>query len=156
MEEEDVVEASSEPEPVLSEKIQIDVIFDPWDDNRTRKLFLPVENEHPMDAIVRRIDVLLEAWMTPDGYKLILDGGDPLNNATELDKIIILEKSMYLIAALKNALNYYPRKHGQNAVKMPAMPVAFLQHPTKKDKCKDGGAFLKLKTHSHIQEEKRL
>ena len=61
MEEEDVVEASSEPEPVLSEKIQIDVIFDPWDKNRTRKLFLPVENEHPMDAIVRRIDLLLEA-----------------------------------------------------------------------------------------------
>ncbi len=61
MEEQDAVEASSEPEPVLREKIQIDVIFDPWDDNRTRKLFLPVENEHPMDAIVRRIDVLLEA-----------------------------------------------------------------------------------------------
>jgi len=94
--------------------MQIDLVFDPWDDNRTRKLFLPAENEHPMDAIARRIDLLIDARTTPDGYKLILEGGDPLNNATELDKIKLLEKSMYLIAALKSALNYYPTKPWSN------------------------------------------
>jgi hypothetical protein len=54
--------------------MQIYVLFDPWDDNRMHKLFLPVENEHPMDAIARRIDQLLEARMTPDGKKLMLEG----------------------------------------------------------------------------------
>ena len=50
-----------ELESVLSEKMQIDLVFDPWDDNRTRKLFLPAENEHPMDAIAKRIDLLIDA-----------------------------------------------------------------------------------------------
>jgi hypothetical protein len=45
--------------------MQIYVLFDLWDDNRTQKLFLPVENEHLMNAIARRIDQLLEARMTP-------------------------------------------------------------------------------------------
>jgi hypothetical protein len=54
--------------------MQIDVLFDPCDDDRTQTLFLPVENEHLMDAIARRIDHLLEARMTPNGYKLILEG----------------------------------------------------------------------------------
>jgi hypothetical protein len=39
--------------------------------------------------------------MTPDGYKLILDGGDPLNNATELDKIIIQVKKHVLNCSFK-------------------------------------------------------
>jgi hypothetical protein len=63
-----------------------------------------------MDAIARRIDLLLDARTTPDGYKMIVEGGDPLKNCTELDKIKILEKSMNLIAALTSALKSYPTK----------------------------------------------
>jgi hypothetical protein len=50
-----------ELEHVLSEKMQKDLVFDPWDDKRTQKLFLPADNEHPMDAIARRIDLLIDA-----------------------------------------------------------------------------------------------
>ncbi len=50
-------------------------------------MFLPAENEHPMDAMTRRIDLLLDTQTTLHGYKLMLEGDDPLNNATELDKM---------------------------------------------------------------------
>jgi hypothetical protein len=65
--------------------MQIELMFDLWDDNRLQKMLLPAENEHPMDAIARKVDLLLGTQTKPDGNKLILEGGDPLNNATELD-----------------------------------------------------------------------
>jgi hypothetical protein len=128
---------------VLSDKLQpmqVDFVYDPWDDERTQKLFLPTIDEHPMDAIARRIDLLLDAWTTPDGYKMIVEGFDPLKNCTELDKIKILEKSMYLIAAITSALKVTQLKHGPVAVRM---PVNSLSHPTSQDKCNDGGVFSK-------------
>ena len=67
--------------------MQVDFVYDPWDDERTRKLFLPTIDEHPMDAIARRVDLLLDARTTPDGYKMIVEGGDPLKNCKELKKL---------------------------------------------------------------------
>ncbi len=36
--------------------MQIDYIYDPWEDQKIRQLFLPSEGEHPMDAIVKGIE----------------------------------------------------------------------------------------------------
>ena len=77
------------------EQMQIDYIYDPWQDQKNRQLFLPSEGEHPMDAIARRIDLLLEACTSPEGYKMVVEGGDPYDNCTELDKIKILDKCLY-------------------------------------------------------------
>mgnify|MGYP000952585718 CR=1 FL=1 len=53
----------------------------------------------------------IEAEEAFERQKLLISNSDPdALNATELDKIKLLEKSMYLIAALKSALNYYPTK----------------------------------------------
>jgi hypothetical protein len=41
--------------------------LDPWNDKRTFKLFLAVENEHPKDAIARRIDILMDVRIEPEG-----------------------------------------------------------------------------------------
>jgi hypothetical protein len=63
------------PEPVKShEELGFrlpNFLLDPWDDKRTFKLFLPVENEHPKDAIARRIDIFMDARIEPEGYKFI-------------------------------------------------------------------------------------
>jgi len=42
--------------------------------------------------------------------KLVVQGGDPLENCTELDIMFLLDQCMYLLAALNNALLYYPKK----------------------------------------------
>ena len=101
------------PEPVqiqTEEKMEIDLTTDPWDNKRVRKLFLPVENEHPKDAIARRIDILMEARTSPDGYKSIIQGGDEHNNCTKKDIIKLNDKCIYLISALTAALNSFPKK----------------------------------------------
>ena len=91
--------------------MQIDYIYDPWEDQKIRQLFLPSEGEHPMDAIARRIDLLLEARTSPEGYKMVVEGGDPYGNCTDLDKIKILDKCLYLISALSITLKMYQKKH---------------------------------------------
>jgi hypothetical protein len=66
---------------VLSNELQpmqVDFVSVPWDNERTRKLFLPTNDEHPMDTIARRIDLLLDAQQSLEGYKVIVEGGDPL------------------------------------------------------------------------------
>jgi len=92
------------------EQMQIDYIYDPWEDQKIRQLFLPSEGEHPMDAIARRIDLLMEARTSPEGYKMVVEG-DTHGNCTGLDKIKILDKCLYLISALSIALNGYPKKN---------------------------------------------
>ena len=42
----------------------MDYEYDPWDDIKVRKLFAPLEDQHPMDAIARRIDIFMEARKT--------------------------------------------------------------------------------------------
>ena len=70
----------SQPE---GNKMEIDLSTDPWSNKRVFKLFLPTENEHQKDAIVRRIDILMEARTEPDGNKEIIDGGDEYSNCTK-------------------------------------------------------------------------
>jgi len=84
--------------------------YDTWDDTKIRQLFLPLQDEHPLDAIAGRIDALVEARTTEKGYKLVIEGGDPFDTCTDLDIIFILEKSMYLVSALTIALTSYPTK----------------------------------------------
>jgi hypothetical protein len=59
------------PEPVISHnKIgfqQPAFSLDPWNDKITFKLFLAVENEHPKDAVARRIDILMDVRIEPEG-----------------------------------------------------------------------------------------
>jgi hypothetical protein len=43
----------------------------------------------------------------------VVEGGDPLENCTELDIILIPDKCMYLVAALDNALLSYPKRNWQ-------------------------------------------
>jgi hypothetical protein len=50
----------------------------------------------------------MDVRKTPEGYKLILVGGDTNETCTELDKIKLQYKSIYLIVALRNALTGYP------------------------------------------------
>jgi|GWRWMinimDraft_5_1066013.scaffolds.fasta_scaffold03697_2 hypothetical protein len=92
-------------------------VFDPFEDPRARKLFLPSEaSEHPRSAIARRIDLLREVLSEPEGHKKIILGGDPYSNCTELDKIKLQEKAIYLINSLhiciKSVLIHPPRLFG--------------------------------------------
>ena len=48
--------------------------------------------------------------MNLDGYKSVIVGGDPCDNATDKDKVEIQEKCLFLIFALRVALNKYPHK----------------------------------------------
>jgi hypothetical protein len=89
--------ADNQPVSDCSIKMQMDYEYDPWDDIKVRKLFALLKDEHPMDAIARRIDLLLEARTSPEGYKMVVEGGDPYGNCTDLDKIKILDKCLYLI-----------------------------------------------------------
>jgi hypothetical protein len=84
--------------------MQMDYTYDPWDDKKVYLLFLPNGGEHPKDAVAPRIDLLLEARTSPDGYQMVVEGGDPYGNFSELDKIKILEKCLYLIAALSMSI----------------------------------------------------
>ena len=63
--------------------MEIDLTTDPWCNKRVYKLFLSSENEHPKDAIARRIDILMDARTEPDGYKSVIEGGDEHNNYTK-------------------------------------------------------------------------
>ncbi len=78
--------------------MQIDYTYDPWEDQKIHNIFLPDEGEHPMDAIARRIDLLMEACTSPEGYKMVVEGGDIYGNCTELDKIKIIDECLYLIS----------------------------------------------------------
>jgi hypothetical protein len=102
------------PEPVISHDEvgfqQPAFSLDPWNDKRTFKLFLAGENEHPKDAIARRIDILMDARIEPEGYKLIVLGGDESKSCTTLDIIKLNDQCIYLISALTTALNEYPSK----------------------------------------------
>ncbi len=69
----------------------MDYKYDPWNDIIVRKLFVPLKDEHPMDAIARRIDIFMEARKTVEGYK----NGDPYDNCTEVDKIKLQDKAIY-------------------------------------------------------------
>ncbi len=90
--------------------MQMEFSSDPWDDKRTQKLFLSCENEHPKDAIVWCIDILMEAQTEPEEYKTIAMGGDEHNSCTKLDIIKLNDKCIYLISALTTAFNDYPTK----------------------------------------------
>jgi len=90
-------------------KILIDYEYDPWDNTKINKLFAPEKDEHPMDAIARRIDIFMEARKTIDGYKKLIIGGDPYDNCTQAEKIKLQDQAIYLIAALSLALINYPK-----------------------------------------------
>jgi hypothetical protein len=47
--------------------MQIDYIYDPWEDQNIHNLFIPDEGQHPMDAIARRINLLMEAHTSLEG-----------------------------------------------------------------------------------------
>jgi hypothetical protein len=67
--------------------MQIEYSFDPWEEKKISQSFSPLPDEHPLDAIARRIDILMDVRKTPKGYKTILEGGDPNKTCTELDNI---------------------------------------------------------------------
>jgi hypothetical protein len=100
-------------------EMPMDYEYDPWDDTKIQRIFAPMKDGHPIDAIARRIDKFMEARKSVEGCKSLIIGGDPHDNCTELDKIMLQYKAFYLISALRFALSYHPKKHGQNAVKKP-------------------------------------
>jgi hypothetical protein len=101
--------ADNQPVSDCSIKMQMDYEHDPWDDIKVRKLFALLKDEHPMDAIARRIDNFMEARKTVKGYRNLIIGGDPYDTCTELDKIRQQDKAIYLIAVLRYALSSYPK-----------------------------------------------
>jgi hypothetical protein len=112
VETDDAIVDSNQPDSDCRVKMPMpmDYEFDPWDDKKIkRKLFAPEKDEHPMDAIARRIDKLMEARKSVVGYKDLIFGGDPYENCTEVEKIKLQDKAIYLIAALRSALNSYPK-----------------------------------------------
>ncbi len=90
--------------------MEIDLSTDPWNSKRVQILFVTVEDEHPKDAVARRIDILMEARTAPDGYKTIINGGDEQNNCTKRDIINLNDICIYFISALNTALNSFPEK----------------------------------------------
>jgi hypothetical protein len=95
----------------MEEQIEIDLATDPWNSKQVHKLFLPVGNEHPKDAIARWIDILMDARTTTDGYKCIINGGDVHDNCTKRDIFKLNDKCLYLISALNTALTCFPEKN---------------------------------------------
>jgi hypothetical protein len=59
--------------------MQIEYSFDPWDDKK-RQLLSHLLNEHPLDAIARRIEILMDVRKTPEGYNLILEKGNQMKH----------------------------------------------------------------------------
>jgi len=117
-------EVELKEEPITAKnQMEIEYSYDTWDDSKIRQLFSPSKDEHPLDAIARQVDLFIEARTTEKGYKLVIQGGDPLENCTELEIIFLLDKCMFLLAALNNALLYYQKKNGRSAVKRPVTPA---------------------------------
>jgi hypothetical protein len=44
------------------------------------QLLSPLLDEHPLDAIARRIDILMDVRKTPEGYNLILEKGNQMKH----------------------------------------------------------------------------
>ncbi len=101
--------ANNQPVSDCCVKMQTEYEYDPWDDIKVRKLFAPLEDEHPMDIIARRIDIFMEARKTVEGCKNLIIGGDPYDNCTKADKIKLQDKAIYIIAVLRFALSSYPK-----------------------------------------------
>ncbi len=91
--------------------MEIDLATEPWNSKRVHKLFLPVEDKHPKDAIARCIDILIEARTAPDGNNTIINGGDEHKNCTKRGTIRLNDKCIYLNSALNTALNSFPEKN---------------------------------------------
>ena len=68
---------------------------------------MPLKDEHPTDVIAQCIDLLQEAQLTPEGYKIIL-GGDPPDNVSKSNKLVLSKKCLFLIMALVEAIEHYP------------------------------------------------
>ena len=79
-----------------------------WYKEEAVKFFMPKIDEHPKDAITHRIDLFYEARLTPDGYKKVINRGDPHNIASETDKLVLQEKCLFLMSALNDAIENYP------------------------------------------------
>ena len=126
-------------ESVQQQSMQMDYTYDPWDDKKVYQFFLPNGGEHPKDAVARRIDLLLEARTSPDGYQMVVEGGDPYGNCSELDKIKILEKCLYLIVPYLAT----PERHGPPVAKKLAIPAAFFQLHIMNALSEIGGQYLK-------------
>jgi hypothetical protein len=90
-------------------KLEIDLLSDPWSNKRVFKLFLPAENEHLKDAIAWHIDILREARTEPDGYREIIEEGDEYSNCTKKDTIKLNDKCICLTSALTTVLNQFPK-----------------------------------------------
>ncbi len=79
----------------------------------------------------------MDVRKSPEGYKLIVEGGDTNETRTELEKIKLQEKSIYLIAVLRNALKVYPNI--TNAVKRQAKSAVPSPLPIVKEPSEIGG-----------------
>ena len=73
-------------------------------------------DEDPKDLIARQIDALIIAQIDPAGYVNIIDGGSPFNSCSEVGKIRLHDKAMFLSKALSNALSDYPHKTWEHVV----------------------------------------
>ncbi len=54
---------------------------------KNKSIFSPLPDEHPLDAIARRVDILMDVRKRLEVCKLILEGGDQNEICTEPDKI---------------------------------------------------------------------
>jgi hypothetical protein len=51
--------------------------------------------EHPLDAIARRVGILIHVRKMPEEYNFILEGGDLNETWTELHNIKLQDKSIF-------------------------------------------------------------
>ncbi len=136
--------------------MEIDLSTDPWNSKRVQKIFLPVEDEHPKDAVARRIDILMETRTAPDGYKTIINGGDEYNNCSKRDIIKLNDKCIYLISALNTALNNFPEKTWRDCCEESSKTCSVLTTPYTGRTVEDWWTIFWQKNHPPIHAVKKL
>jgi hypothetical protein len=91
--------------PLVSDchvKVQLEYDYDPW---KIKKLLTTLKDCYPIDAITRLINLLTDVRKISDVYKtIIVQGGDEQEACTELHKIRVQDKSIYLAVALQKSL----------------------------------------------------
>ena len=85
-----------------------------WSSNDARKLFGALPTNRDASVTLRRKIATLKVinHQKKDGYKLVIDGGDPLDECTAADVSRLKERSLILLLAYKTCLK---RMGGNNA-----------------------------------------
>ncbi|KAG7371798.1 hypothetical protein IV203_017940 [Nitzschia inconspicua] len=88
-----------------------------WDSPEAYKLFRPRQcDSNCLSAVERRIKLLQRAQQF-EGWRDLVHGRDPDNVCSNYDKLVIRQKSMFILKAYQIATLEMNRKHGSNAVK---------------------------------------